>query len=161
MRWVKWRRIIVLFVQNWISYFKKMYIWSPTYQQSIFERHHSDKHFSEFLPTRWRQKSTGIDTEQNYITVTLCIVMFITLKIRKPAQIGAFSFHITGVIFPGVVTRTEQSWPVWELGPVQSDECMTMGKKARSQIKYMTAIFSNSTQKLLWFEITEMLMIAV
>jgi len=38
---------------------------------------------------------------------------------------------------------------------------MTMGKKARSQIKYMTAFFSNSTQKLLWFEITEMLMVAV
>ena len=30
-----------------------------------------DKHFSEFVPTRWRQKSTGIDTEQNYVTVTL------------------------------------------------------------------------------------------
>ena len=27
----------------------------------------------EFLPTRWRQKSTGIDMEQNYVTVTLCI----------------------------------------------------------------------------------------
>ena len=25
------------------------------------------------LPTRWRQKSTGIDMEQNYATVTLCI----------------------------------------------------------------------------------------
>jgi len=136
-----------------------MYIWSPTYQQSIFERYHSDKHFSEFLPTRWRQKSTGIDMEQNYVTVTLCMVIFITLKIQKPAQIGAFSFHITGVIFPGVVIRTEQSWPVWELGPVQSEEwpCMTMGKKARSQIKYTTAFLSNSTQKLLWFKITEML----
>ena len=28
-----------------------------------FKRHHSDKHFSEFLPTRWRQKSTGKDME--------------------------------------------------------------------------------------------------
>ena len=28
------------------------------------KRHHSDKHFSEFLPTRWRQKATGIDMEQ-------------------------------------------------------------------------------------------------
>ena len=35
------------------------------------KRYHSDKHFSEFLPTRWRQKSTGIDMEQNYVTVTL------------------------------------------------------------------------------------------
>ena len=45
-----------------------------TYQQSVFKRYHSDKHFSEFLPTRWRQKSTGIDMAQNYVTVTLCIV---------------------------------------------------------------------------------------
>jgi len=25
------------------------------------KRYHSDKHLSEFLPTGWRQKSTGID----------------------------------------------------------------------------------------------------
>jgi len=25
------------------------------------------------LPTRWRQKSTGTDMEQNCVTVTLCI----------------------------------------------------------------------------------------
>ena len=37
------------------------------------KRYHIDKHFSDFLPTRWRQKSTGIDMEQNYVTVTLCI----------------------------------------------------------------------------------------
>ena len=30
-------------------------------------------HFSEFLPTRWRPKSTRIDKEQNYVTVILCI----------------------------------------------------------------------------------------
>jgi len=34
-----------------------------TYQESVFKRYHSDEHFSEFLPTRWRQKSTGIDME--------------------------------------------------------------------------------------------------
>jgi len=50
-----------------------MSIWSLTYQQSVFKRYHSYKHFSEFLPTRWRQKSTGVDTEQNDATVTLCI----------------------------------------------------------------------------------------
>jgi len=50
-----------------------MSIWSLTYQQSVFKRYHSDKHFSEFLPTRWRQKSTRIDMEQHYVTVTLCI----------------------------------------------------------------------------------------
>ena len=36
------------------------------------KRHHSDKHFSEFLPTRWRQKI--IDMEQDYVTVTRCII---------------------------------------------------------------------------------------
>jgi len=50
-----------------------MCIWSPTYQQSVFKRCHSDKHFSDFLPTRWRQKSTGTDVEQDDFTVTLCI----------------------------------------------------------------------------------------
>jgi len=29
--------------------------------------------FLRVLLTRWRQKSTGIDVEQNYVTVTLCI----------------------------------------------------------------------------------------
>ena len=35
-------------------------------------RYHGDEHFS-VLPTRWRQKSTGIDMEQNYVAVTLSI----------------------------------------------------------------------------------------
>jgi len=30
--------------------------------------------FLRVLPTRWRQKSAGIDMEQNHVTVTLCIV---------------------------------------------------------------------------------------
>ena len=30
----------------------------------VSKRYHSDKHLSEFLPTRWRQKSTGIDEEK-------------------------------------------------------------------------------------------------
>jgi len=50
-----------------------MSILSVTNQQSVFKQYHSDKHFSEFLLTRWRQKSTGIDIEQNYVTVILCI----------------------------------------------------------------------------------------
>ena len=37
---------------------------SLTYQQSVFKCYHSDKHFSEFLPTRWRRKSTGTDREK-------------------------------------------------------------------------------------------------
>jgi len=41
------------------------------YQQSVFKCYRSDKHFSEFLPTRWRQKSAGTDMKQNYVTVTM------------------------------------------------------------------------------------------
>ena len=70
---VKWRRFIVLFEWNWINWVPKMSTWS-TYQQNVFKRYHSDEHFSEFLPTRWRRKSTGIDIGQNYVTVTPCIV---------------------------------------------------------------------------------------
>ena len=34
----------------------------------VFEQHdNSDKHFTEFLPKRWRQKSTNIDMEQSYV----------------------------------------------------------------------------------------------
>ena len=36
-----------------------MSVWSLTYHQSVFKRYHSDKTFWEFLPTRWRQISTG------------------------------------------------------------------------------------------------------
>ena len=35
---------------------------SLTYQQSVFKRYYSDRHFSEFSPKN--QKSTGIDVEQ-------------------------------------------------------------------------------------------------
>ena len=55
-----------------------MSIWALTYQQSVFKHYHSDKHFSEFLPTRWHQKSTGVDIWQNYITVTLCITSHVS-----------------------------------------------------------------------------------
>jgi len=65
---------IVLFEQNWISYFTKMFIWSPTYQKSVFKRYRSDEYFSEFfLHTRWRQKSAGIDMEQITVIITVCI----------------------------------------------------------------------------------------
>ena len=38
----------------------------------VFKRYRSDKHLSDFLPTRWRQKSTGTVMERNdYVTVTL------------------------------------------------------------------------------------------
>jgi len=49
MCWVKWRRFIV----RVIGTFKKMSITDlPTKR---FKRYQSDKHLSEFLPTRWRQ----------------------------------------------------------------------------------------------------------
>ena len=73
MRRVKWRRFIALFKYIWISCFKKLSVWSLTCQQSVFKRCRSAKHFWEFLPTRWRQKSTGKDTEQNYVTDALCL----------------------------------------------------------------------------------------
>jgi len=57
-----------------------------TYQQSVFKRNHSDKHFSEFLPTRWWQKSTGIDMEQNYVTVTPCILKKQQLTVIESAR---------------------------------------------------------------------------
>ena len=60
-------------IQIKLNHSKKMSIWSVTYQNSVFKRYHSDEHFAEFIPTRWRQKSTGIDMEQNSVTVTLCI----------------------------------------------------------------------------------------
>ena len=62
---------------------------------SIGSLTHSDKHLSEFLPTKWRQESTGIDMEQNYVTVTTCTVMkrpqmslIATAKITRPCVLG-------------------------------------------------------------------------
>jgi len=43
-----------------------------TYQQSVFMCDHSDKHFSRVF-TKMAAKSTGIDMEQNDVTVTLSI----------------------------------------------------------------------------------------
>ena len=64
-----------------------MSVWLVTYQQSVFKRCRSDKYFSELLPTRWRQKSTGVDTEQNYVTVTLCIDKYLdTLLANQTAR---------------------------------------------------------------------------
>jgi len=77
-----------------------MSIWSQTYQQSVFKRYHSDKYFSAFLPTRWWQKSTGMDMEQNYITVTLCISCTYHAYLNCHVQCG-FSFSLSP---PKVIT---------------------------------------------------------
>jgi len=37
----------------------------------------------QILPTRWRQKSTGIDLELNYVTVTLCIAVSLLAYFKK------------------------------------------------------------------------------
>ena len=72
----------------------EMCTWSMTYQQSVFKRYHSDRHLSEFLPTRCRQKSTGIDMEQNYATVILCIT---AMWHRSHGMWRAGSMKLSGV----------------------------------------------------------------
>ena len=72
----------------------EMCTWSMTYQQSVFKRYHSDRHLSEFLPTRWRQKSTGIDMEQNYVTVIICIT---AMWHRSHGMWRAGSMKLSGV----------------------------------------------------------------
>jgi len=47
------------------------------------KRYHSDKNFLDFLHTKWRQKSTGIDMEQNYATVIQCICRHVTHEYSK------------------------------------------------------------------------------
>ena len=50
-----------------------------------------------FLPTRWRQKLSGIDMEQNYVTVTLCILTGCILSssivglLKKPALLTSLT----------------------------------------------------------------------
>ena len=63
--------------------------------KAYFLKHcHGDKQFSEFLPTRWRQKSTGIDLEQNYVTVTLCISIQFDLFSNKATNASRTSVDI-------------------------------------------------------------------
>ena len=63
---------------------------SVSWQQSAFKHYQSDKHFSETLPTRWRQKSSGIDMQENYVTVTLCISHEWRFLIGcRPVQLGS------------------------------------------------------------------------
>jgi len=42
------------------------------------------KDFKELLPSRWWQKSTGIDMEQNYITVSLRTSCTEEIRPNKP-----------------------------------------------------------------------------
>jgi len=58
------------------------------------------------LPTRWRQKSTGIDMEQNYVIVALCIKVADTrlpsVGFRSWSWFLAVSLRVTWVINPAV-----------------------------------------------------------
>ena len=54
--------------------------------KSVFKRYHTYTHFSEFLPTRRRQKSTGTDMEQNHVTVTPCTRQLRQLYAWEPAR---------------------------------------------------------------------------
>ena len=71
------------------------------------KRYHGDKHFSEFLPARWRQKSTGVDMGQNYVSVTLCILtcaqkltlghhLIITKSRYREQNLRRYNWHIAG-----------------------------------------------------------------
>jgi len=43
------------------------------------------------LPTTWRQKSTGIDVEQNYVTVTRCISWWRGTVVERRSLAGELS----------------------------------------------------------------------
>ena len=62
-------------------------------------KRHSEKRFSEFLPTRWRQKSTGIDMAQTYVTVTLCCVSKKVNMLVSSESYSDFTFLVQ--VYPG------------------------------------------------------------
>jgi len=55
-------------IQTKCKQLRNMSTWSSTCRQSVFKWHQSNKIFLRVLPTRWRQKLTGIDKERNYVT---------------------------------------------------------------------------------------------
>ena len=70
---------------NWFYIFRYRLTKVVLEKRPLNGRYHSDKHFSEFFPTRWRQKSTGIDVEQNCVTATLCIWRILCMAVcNKP-----------------------------------------------------------------------------
>jgi len=98
-----------------------MSVWSLTYQQSVFQRYHSDKHFSEILPTRWRQKATGVDMEQNYVTLSYVYWTWVTkgqhsTQATLLSTIASFYFRVSRALnFSGSATTTVESstWWAW------------------------------------------------
>jgi len=55
---------------------KKMSIWSLAYQQSVLKR-------CDSFIYKMAVESSGIDMEQNYVTVTLCIKTLQITTVRK------------------------------------------------------------------------------
>jgi len=75
---------------------------STALQSKRIYRCHSDKHFSQFLPTRWRRLSTGIDKEQNYATVTLCIQRSDQYFCCSPVRVLLLHYTRLMALFPGL-----------------------------------------------------------
>ena len=55
---------------------KKMSIWLLTYKQSVFKRYKVTHISQSFYIQDGEKKSTGIDMEQNYVTVIPCITNY-------------------------------------------------------------------------------------
>ena len=80
---VKWWRFVVLFEQNWISWFKKMSVLSLSYWESDVYWRQNNKHFAELAPQNGGKQLIW----RNYITATLCISTITSDCIRGPACI--------------------------------------------------------------------------
>ena len=92
---IKGRRFIMLFRCKLNHFGVKIFTWICTYQQSVFKRYHSNRILS-VLPTRWRRKTAGIDMKQNYVTVTLRILLA-TVDVRPTSltmQFITVSLHV-------------------------------------------------------------------
>jgi len=73
----------------------KMSVWSLTWQQRVFKRYQSGKHFSEFYPQDGGEKTAGTGMDRNYVTVTVCIVVECLLCMRSVA--------VVSLLFSGII----------------------------------------------------------
>ena len=131
-------------IQIKLNQFKKSSIWSLTYQQSVFKRYHSDKHFSEFLPATWRQKSTGIDMERNYAAVTLCI-LFLALHTRHGQALTLESELVNSV---EITSNGHSCW--WDANTNQPGT----SDKAKNSTRYPREIQGENLNKEHWHVIS-------
>jgi len=70
---VKWWRFVALFERNLISWFKKMSVLSLSYWESAVYWRQNNKHFAELAPQNGGKQLIW----RNYVTVTLCISLYI------------------------------------------------------------------------------------